>query len=161
MRKASLIFLLACLLNIQNAQAEYRAYMLDIYDHIQKKKWVEITGFSPDKYIQTHGGGNRLSAFLKATWKCYGDTSRFIPACPMPKAIKPLFNEGDRVKINLEKHLTQGWVGVVELVYYQTGVKSNVYGVKFGQKRQLYQRYFEFNLEKAKEIVVKKSTQED
>ncbi len=161
MRKTGLIFFLVCLLNIQHVQAEYRAYMIEVFDHILKKKWEENTGFSPDKFIQTHGGGNRLSAYVKATWMCYGDTSKYTPACPMPKPIKPLFNKDDRIKVKLEKHVTQGWIGVVELVYYQASVRSNVYGVRFGQKRQLYQRYFEFDLEKAKAIVVKKPVQEE
>ena len=55
---------------------------------------------------------------------------------------------GDRVKITLKKHITEGWTGVIELAYYQAGVNSNVYGVRFGEKRQLYNRYFEFDLEK-------------
>jgi len=139
-------FLFIC---IDSAYAEYRAYLIEVYDHISQKKWDAVTGFSPDKYILTHGGGNRLSVFTKATWVCYGDTSTFDPACPMPGPIKPIFKVGDRVKINLEKHITQGWLGVVELAYYQKGVRSNVYGVRFGDKRRLYNRYFEFNLEKA------------
>ncbi|MBU3914801.1 hypothetical protein KKA14_04640, partial [bacterium] len=107
-----------------------------------------------------HGGGNRLSAFVKATWRCHGDTSQFISACPMPNPIEPLFNKGDWIKVKLEKHLTQGWIGVIELAYYQAGVKSNVYGVRFGQKRQLYQRYFEFDLEKSNPIEIKDASQD-
>lgn len=129
-------------------QAEYRAYLLEVFDHISEKRWEATTGFSPDKYVNTHGGGNRLSVFTKATWVCYGDTSTFTAICEMPKPIKPRFKVGERVKITLEKHVTQGWMGVVELAYYQAGVKSNVYGIRFGDKRQLYNRYFEFNLEK-------------
>ncbi len=127
-------------------KAEYRAYLIEVHDHITQKSKVERTGFSPDKYILTHGGGNRLSAFTKATWVCYGDTSGIKPTCPMPKPIKPKFNVGDRVKITLEKHLNRNWIGVVELAYYQKGVRSNVYGVRFGDKRQVYNRFYEFNL---------------
>lgn len=126
--------------------AEYRAYLIEVHDHITQKSTVERTGFSPDKYILTHGGGNRLTAFTKATWVCYGDTSGIKPTCPMPKPIQPRFKVGDRVKVTLEKHLNQNWVGVVELAYYQKGVRSNVYGVRFGDKRQVYNRFFEFNL---------------
>ncbi len=131
--------------------AEYRAYLIEVYDHIATKKWEERTGFSPDKYVLTHGGGNRLSVFTKATWVCYGDTSGYTPACPMPNPIKPRFKVGDRVRITLDKHITQHMVGTVELVYYQKGVKSNVYGIRFGDKRQMYNRYFEFDLVKTGE----------
>lgn len=134
-----------------NVFAEYRAYLIEVYDHILQKKWEERTGFSPDKYINTHGGGNRLSTFVKATWMCYGDTSNYTPACPIPKPVEPRFQEGDRVKITLEKHITGGWIGTVELAYFQAGVNSNVYGVRFGEKKQLYNRYFEFNLEKTQQ----------
>lgn len=149
MRNAPLILCLLFICLSKPALAEYRAYWIEVYDHILNKKWEERTGFSPDKYILTHGGGNRLSVFVKATWMCYGDTSKFQPACPVPPPIEPKFQAGDQVKINLEKHITEGWVGVIELAYYQAGVKSNVYGVRFGEKRQLYNRYFEFNLDKA------------
>ncbi|NQU63232.1 MAG: hypothetical protein HQ517_02955 [SAR324 cluster bacterium] len=141
--------LLAGLMSIPfSLRAEYRAYLIEVYDHVANKKWEERTGFSPDKYVLTHGGGNRLSVFTKATWVCYGDTSGYTPACPMPEPIKPKFRVGDQVKIMLEKHITQYWVGVVELAYYQKGVKSNVYGVRFGDKRQMFNRYFEFDLVK-------------
>lgn len=140
------LFFLGC---SQLAVAEYRAYLLEVYDHIEKKKWEENTGFSPDKYITTHGGNRRISAFVKATWMCYGDTAHFKAVCPLPDPIQPKFQKGEQVKINLEKHITEGWVGTIELAYFQAGVKSNVYGVRFGKQRQLYNRYFEFNLEKA------------
>jgi hypothetical protein len=52
------------------------------------------------------------------------------------------------VKINLQKHITEGWTSIIELAYYQADVKSNVYGVRLGEKRKLYDRYFEFNLER-------------
>jgi len=142
--------LLLCLMLFPfSLRAEYRAYLIEVYDHIANKSWEERTGFSPDKYILTHGGGNRLSVFIKATWVCYGDTSGYTPACPVPEPIKPKFKVGERVRITLEKHITQHQVGVVELVYYQKGVRSNVYGIRFGDKRQIYNRYFEFDLVKA------------
>lgn len=148
-KKTGFLFLMIALIGSTSVYGEYRAYLLEVYDHILKKKWEERTGFSTDKYITTHGGGNRVSAFVKATWMCYGDTSDYREVCPLPQPIQPKFKNGDRVKINLEKHITQGWIGIVEISYYQAGVKSNVYGVRFGAKRQLYNRYFEFNLEKA------------
>lgn len=147
MKKLLIVFsVLFCAIST-DAVAEYRAYLIEVYDHILKKKWEEYTGFSPDKYITTHGGGNRVSAFVKATWMCYGDTSDYKPVCPIPDPIEPKFQEGQQVKITLKKHITEGWIGTVELAYYQAGVMSNVYGVRFGKKRQLYNRYFEFNLE--------------
>jgi len=146
----SKIGILLCLMIFPfSLRAEYRAYLIEVYDHITQKSWEERTGFSPDKYILTHGGGNRLSAFIKATWVCYGDTSGYTPACRVPKPIKPKFKVGERVKITLEKHITQHQIGVVELAYYQKGVRSNVYGIRFGDKRQIYNRYFEFDLVKA------------
>ncbi len=159
MKSLFLGILLSALLSVSAAFAEYRAFYIEAYDHILKKKWEERTGFSPDKYILTHGGGNRLSVFVKATWMCYGDTSKFQPACPMPKPIEAKFQKGDRVKIKLKKHITEGWIGVVDVAYYQAGVKSNVYGVKFGEKRQLYNRYFEFDLEKTAAASPPPSTQ--
>ena len=148
MKKAAFLFLIPILFLTQNVFGEYRAFLIEVYDHIQKKQWEERTGFSPQKYMVAHGGGNRLSVVMKATWMCYGDTSQYIPVCPMPKPRNPKFKVGDRVKINLEKHITQDWVGVIELAWYQAHVKSNVYGVRFGDKRKLYNRYFEFDLEK-------------
>ena len=149
MKKRGFLITVVSFLLTFNVQAEYRTYLLEVYDHILEKQWEVQTGFSPDKYVLTHGGGNRLSVFVKATWVCYGDTSSPKPICEMPAPQNPVFQKGDWVKINLEKHATEGWIGQIELVYYQADVKSNVYGVRFGQKRQLYNRYFEFNLEKA------------
>ncbi len=151
MKKPGLLLFIFLFLCNTSLKAEYRAYLLEVYDHILKKQWEERTGFSPDKYVLTHGGGNRLSVYVKATWVCYGDTSNFQPACAMPEPIKPKFETGDWVKINLEKHITEGWTGQIELAYYQADVRSNVYGVRFGQKRKLYNRYFEFNLEKSEQ----------
>ncbi|MBU2513635.1 hypothetical protein KJ966_20015 [bacterium] len=148
MKKPILIILLTLTFGFTSVYGEYRAYLIEVYDHILQKKWEEKTGFSTDKYIVTHGGGNRVSAFVKATWMCYGDTSNYLNICPLPDPIQPKFQKGDRVKITLEKHITEGWIGVIELAYYQADVKSNVYGVRFGEKKQLYNRYFEFNLEK-------------
>ena len=136
------------------ALAENRAYLLEVYDHISKRKFEVSTLFSPDKYIITHGGGNRLTAIIKATWMCYGDTSGHKPACPMPKAKDPIFRKGDLVEVLLEKHMTQGWLGYVELSLYREDLKSNVYGIRFGKKRNLYNRYYEFNLKLIKMATV-------
>lgn len=127
-------------------QAEYRAYLLEVYDHILQKKWDAATGFDPGHYIVVHGGGNRLSVLLKATWHCYGDTSQYTPTCPMPETRQGLFKVGDQVEVTLDKHMTQGWKGVVELALWRDDLKSNVYGVRFGAKKQMFGRYFEFNL---------------
>lgn len=152
MKKTGLILLLLCVLGADTALSEYRAYLLEVYDHIAKKKWEERTGFSPDKYILTHGGGNRLSVFKKATWMCSGDTSGYRPACLMPDTINPRFQKGDRIKIELEKHINHGMIGVIELAYYQKNVRSNVYGVRFGDKRQIYNLFFEFNIKKIETV---------
>ena len=139
--------------------AEYRAYLIEVYDHIEGKKWDAVTGFSPDQYVLTHGGAQRLSFFIKATWHCYGDTSRYEPACPMPSPKQPKFQKGDTVKVILDKHVTDGWKGVVELSLYRSELKSNVYGVRFGKKKVLYNRYYEFNLVKPK--LIPKASQGD
>lgn len=139
------------------AWAEYRAYLIEVYDHIEKKKWDAITGFSPDQYILTHGGAQRLSFFIKATWHCYGNTAGYKPACPMPAPKKPKFQKGETVQVVLDKHVTDGWKGVVELSLYRKELKSNVYGVRFGKQKVLYNRYYEFNLIKSQQISQPKS----
>jgi len=148
MKKRIPLFILVFLMLAQPVFAEYRAFLIEIWDHVQKKHWETATGFSPDKYILTHGGGNRLSTLVKATWVCYGDTSKKKP-CPMPKAKKPQFKKGDKVKVMLKKHLSEGWIGTVELSLYRQDLKSNVYGLRFADYRKSYGRYYEFNLEKA------------
>ena len=147
--KSACLLLFTLLIISQSVYAEYRAYLLEIYDHIDRKKWDAVTGFPPDQYILTHGGGNRLSAFLKATWHCFGDTAGYLQPCPMPAPKNPLFKKGDQVKIALDKHVTEGWIGIVEIILYRSDLRSNIYGVRFGEKRKLYNRYYEFNLEKA------------
>ena len=147
--KSACLLLFTLLIISQSVYAEYRAYLLEIYDHIDRKKWDAVTGFPPDQYILTHGGGNRLSAFLKATWHCFGDTAGYLQPCPMPAPKNPQFKKGDQVKIALDKHVTEGWIGIVEIILYRSDLRSNLYGVRFGEKRKLYNRYYEFNLEKA------------
>jgi hypothetical protein len=67
----------------------------------------------------------------------------------MPKAINPRFQEGERVQIVLKKHLTDQWLGVIENSFFRPGLRSNVYGVRFSQRGNLYTRYYESNLKKA------------
>ena len=64
----------------------------------------------------------------------------------MPEPKEGGFKVGDTVEVTLEKHMTQGWKGVVELALWRDDLKSNVYGVRFGTKKQMFGRYFEFNL---------------
>lgn len=129
--------------------AENRAYLLEVFDLFDNKSQEITTGFSPDKYIRTHGGDQRVSVLIKATWMCYGDTSGFQKVCAMPPAVKPLFKKGDQVRVSLKKHITEGWTGMVELSLYREGIKSNVYGIRFKNRRNLYGRYYEKDLEKA------------
>ena len=43
-------YLLFFILFVTNhlAYAEYRTYLLEVYDHIDRKKWDAVTGFPPD-----------------------------------------------------------------------------------------------------------------
>ena len=146
MWKANFFLTLLLVLTPSLGLAEYRAYLLEVFDHIDQKKWEISTGFAPDKYIQTHGGGYRIAVVKKASWMCYGDTSQFNKICPMPPPLQPKFKKGDQVEILLDKHITQGWKGVVELSLYREDLNSNIYGIRFPNRRNLYGRYFEFNL---------------
>jgi len=139
------------------ARAEYRAYELEVVDRydcaINKretcKRFQVRTSMSPDVYARTHGGEARIGVVLLATWMCRGDTSRYRPVCPRPQPVEPRFNVGDTVRIQLDKHITDGWEGKVELVYYQASVGSNVYGVRFPDRQNVFARYFEKDLVKA------------
>ena len=145
------IFLILALLVFYTSAVfgESRVFLLEVYDQIDKKQWEVVTGFSPDEYILTHGGGNRISVLVKATWHCYGDTSGYQTPCAMPTPQKPLFKKGDRVQVVLDKHVTDAWEGVIELALYRKIFNTNVYGVRFGENKKLYNRYFEFNLMKS------------
>ena len=96
-----------------------------------------------------NGGPQRIGVIIRASWICYGDTSNGEPVCPMPKPINPRFQEGERVQINLPKHLTHDWVGLVENSFFRPELRSNVYGIRFPEKAGLYTRYYESNLQKA------------
>ena len=142
----TLVFLL---LSSSAAFAEYRAYELEIFDRIVNTSRKVITSFSPSDFIQVNGGPQRIGIIIRASWICYGDTSLHKKVCPMPKAINPRFQEGERVQIVLKKHLTDQWLGVIENSFFRPGLRSNVYGVRFTERGNLYTRYYESNLKKA------------
>ena len=142
----TLVFLL---LSSSAAFAEYRAYEMEVFDRIVNTSRKVITSFSPSDFIQVNGGPQRIGIIIRASWICYGDTSLHKKVCPMPKAINPRFQEGERVQIVLKKHLTDQWLGVIENSFFRPGLRSNVYGVRFSQRGNLYTRYYESNLKKA------------
>lgn len=142
----TLVFLL---LSSSAAFAEYRAYELEVFDRIVNTSRKVITSFSPSDFIQVNGGSQRIGIIIRASWICYGDTSIYKRVCPMPKAINPRFQDGDRVQIVLKKHLTDQWLGVIENSFFRPGLRSNVYGVRFTERGNLYTRYYESNLKKA------------
>lgn len=141
--------LVLLLLSSSAAFAEYRAYELEVFDRIVNTSRKVITSFSPSDFIQVNGGPQRIGIVIRASWICYGDTSLHKKVCPMPKAINPRFQEGDRVQIVLKKHLTDQWLGVIENSFFRPGLRSNVYGVRFAERGNLYTRYYESNLKKA------------
>ena len=132
-----------------SAFAEYRAYELEVFDRIVNTSRRVITSFSPSDFIQVNGGPQRTGVIIRASWICYGDTSLYKKVCPQPKAINPSFQPGDRVQIVLKKHLTDQWIGVIENSFFRPGLRSNVYGVRFTERGNLYTRYYESNLKKA------------
>ncbi|OGG96760.1 MAG: hypothetical protein A2527_04185 [Candidatus Lambdaproteobacteria bacterium RIFOXYD2_FULL_50_16] len=160
MKRASLLLWVLLVWAIP-AKAEYRAYLLEVYDHILGKQWEAATGFQPDHYIVTHGGGNRLSAIIKATWMCWGDLSRYAPVCKMPPTKDPKFEVGDLLEVTLKKHMTESWQGRVELSLWREDLKSNVYGLRFGKEKNLYGRYFEFDLKLIEKGLTKIEVQTD
>ena len=109
---------------------------------------IASTSFSPSDFIQVNGGPQRTGIIIRASWICYGDTSLYKKVCPTPKAINPRFQEGDRVQIVLKKHLTDKWLGIIENSFFRPGLRSNIYGVRFAGKGNLYTRYYESNLKK-------------
>ena len=137
------------LLSVPSAFAEYRVYELEVFDRISNTSRRVITSFSPSDFIQVNGGPQRTGVIIRASWICYGDTSLYKKVCPHPKAINPSFLPGDRVQIVLKKHLTDQWIGVIENSFFRPGLRSNVYGVRFAERGNLYTRYYESNLKKA------------
>jgi hypothetical protein len=144
------------LLGALPAHGEYRAHELEITDILdcklnkrEKCKRFQVrTAMAPDLYVRTHGGQERIGVILLATWFCRGDTSRFRAVCPRPPPRKPKFSVGDTVRVRLKQHITEGWQGKVELAYYQGFLSSNVYGVRFADRQDVYARYFEKDLGK-------------
>jgi len=67
----------------------------------------------------------------------------------MPKAINPRFQECERGQLVLKKPLSVQWLGVIENSFFRPGLRSNVYGVRFTERGNLYTRYYESNLKKA------------
>ena len=128
--------------------AEYRAYELEVFERIANTSRKVITSFSPSDFIQVNGGPQRIGIIIRASWICYGDTSLYKEVCPTPKAINPRFQQGERVQIVLKKHLTDQWFGVIENSFFRPGLRSNVYGVRFVERGNLYTRYYESNLKK-------------
>ena len=147
----------AALASAPSAWAEYRAYELEVVDLYRCTMTDERpcpsaqvrTGMSPELYIRTHGGPSRVGVVLLATWMCYGDTSNFTEICPRPEPHDPRFAAGQAVRILLPKHITEGWTGVVEVAYWEEILQSNVYGVRFVERDNIYARYFEKDLEVA------------
>ena len=137
------------LLSANLAFAEYRAYELEVFDRIVNTSRRVITSFSPTDFIQVNGGPQRTGVIIRASWICYGDTSLNKKVCTQPKAINPRFQPGERVQIVLKKHLTDQWIGVIENSFFRPGLRSNVYGVRFAERGNLYTRYYESNLKKA------------
>ena len=136
------------LLSVSGLFAEYRAYELEVFDRIVNTSRKVITSFSPTDFIQVNGGPQRIGIIIRASWICYGDTSLYKKVCPTPKAINPRFQQGDRVQIVLKKHLTDQWLGIIENSFFRPGLRSNVYGVRFTERGNLYTRYYESNLKK-------------
>lgn len=132
-----------------NAWAEFRAYELEVFDIIQNKSEIVITSFSPDDYVMSHGGPQRIGVITRSTWMCFGDTSGFKVICPQPEIKDGKFQKGDKVQVILKKHITESWVGVVENSYFNAELSINVYGVRFAERKNLYNRYYEPDLQKA------------
>jgi hypothetical protein len=161
MRPGAWLAALACAAAILRsgglAHGEYRAYeleVIDVYDCAVNKRErcrraAVRTGLAPDLYRRTHGGEQRISVLLLATWMCRGDTSNYEPVCPRPAPRDGKFGPGDQVRVKLARHISDGWIGVVEVAYYQQSVRSNVYGVRFADRQDAYLRYYEKDLEKA------------
>jgi len=137
-------------------RAEYRAYELevvDLYDcRLNKREKCRVnrvlTALDTRQYVITHGGPYHIGVVMLATWICRGDTSFFQAVCPRPAPNKPKFKSGDSVRIVLKKHITEGWVGTIQVAYFQPSLQANVYGVRFADRKNVYARYYEKDLAK-------------
>lgn len=158
-----LVCLAGCLLLIgiagQNVWAEYRAYELEVFDRIEKRREIVTTSFSPSDYIQLHGGSERIGVIIRASWMCWGVTSYFKKVCDLPPPINPRFQVGDPVQVILKKHISDQWIGVIENSFYRPDLRSNVYGVRFPSRKDLYTRYYEANLQIAPQESASASSQ--
>jgi hypothetical protein len=151
MRKFIIYFigLLGTLMLTSEVHAEYRAYELEIFDQVEKKREIIVTSFSPNDYILSNGGPQRVSVVIRASWICYGDTSKYQKVCPTPEPVNPRYKVGERVQILLQRHVAHQWTGVIENSFFRPDLKSNVYGVRFPNRKNLYTRFYEANLQKA------------
>ncbi|MBL0690936.1 MAG: hypothetical protein JJV97_01175 [SAR324 cluster bacterium] len=126
--------------------ARYRAHYLKVYDEIGQITWEIVTGLPPKNYLSSIRRGVGISAIIKASWICKGNTS-FKKVCPLPSPLEPKFAIGDLVEVKLTKHITDAWKGVVEIVLWREDLNSNVYGIRFLANQQfLYGNYYEINL---------------
>jgi len=158
-RRAATMLVLAALLTAlaPAAWAEYRAFELEVVDVLDCKlnkrekcrSTRTITAMSPDLYVQTNGGEDRISAVVLATWMCRGDTSGAVAVCPRPVPRQAKLNAGDDVRVTLKKHITEGWKGKVELAYFDERLNANVVGVRFADRKNVYARYRERDLAKS------------
>ena len=125
--------------------------MYKISDKLEQKSQIIVTSFSPLDYILSNGGPQRIGVIVRASWICWGDTSQFKKVCKQPPPVNPIFEVGQKVQIVLNKHVTHRWKGVIENSFYRPDLKSNVYGVRFPERSNLYTRYYEGNLQKIAE----------
>lgn len=138
--------------SVSNLYAEYRAYELEVFNRLSwlpENSEIVTTTLSPMDYMLTHGGTERIGVITRASWICWGDTSRYKKICPQPPTINPRFQTGDKVQIVLKHHVTDQWVGVIENSFYRPDLRSNVYGVRFSERKNLYTRYYEAHLQKS------------
>lgn len=147
--KNASLFIIFFLLSITKIHAEYRAYELEVYDRIARKREIIRTSFSPSDYLLLNGGAQRIGVIIRASWMCWGDTSHFKNICSPPPPISPRFEVGDKVQVVLKKHVSDQWIGTIENVFYRPDLRSNIYGIRFLEQKNLYTRYYEANLQPA------------
>ena len=144
-----LLLLSVFILNDTLAFAEYRAYELEVFDKVSNRREIVRTSFSPNDYVFSNGGPQRVGVIIRASWICYGDTSNYKTLCPTPEPINPRYKVGERVQVILNHHVSHQWFGVVDNIYFRPDLKSNVYGVRFPDRQNLYTQYYEATLQKA------------
>lgn len=67
------------------AQAEYRAFELNLSDPASGLDRTEVSTLDPVQYVQFHPVPLTTKVIYKATWMCRGNTSD-QDICPNPKA---------------------------------------------------------------------------